>query len=105
MSLDDLFDGSDKTRRNNKAEREAAVSVTRPGGRLADLSKRERQLLDPVPNSPFAGTRGGRVTRSSGAAGSSLDSLGSASFAPRARASSADADFSSALAWGRFKGR
>lgn len=105
MSLDDLFDGSNKTRRDNKKEREAAVSVTGRGGRLAGLSRRHQKLLDPEPNSPFAGGKGGRLTRNSGAAGSSLDSLGSASPVPRARASSADRDFSNALAWGRFTGR
>ena len=81
------------------------MSLTGAGNRLTGLSKRHQHLLDPEPNSPFAGTKGGRLTRNSGGAGSSLDSLGSAFPAPRARGSSADKDFNSAVAWGRFKGR
>ena len=105
MSLDDLFDGSNKTRRDNKKEREAGVSVTGGGGRLAGLSRRHQKLLDPEPNSPFAGGRGGRLTGRSGAGASGLDALASAPPVLRARASSSDRDFSNALAWGRFKGR
>lgn len=106
MSLDDLFGGAPKKRRGNKQEREEAVSVNGADDPFSDIPKRHRRYVERDTEDPFAGTNEGRLKRSSGAPGSSLDDLGGGGAGPRRRkSSSADKDFSSATAWGRFKGK